>query len=106
MDNIKSINLKILTNIKTDLKTELTPAMAFCDLLLFENYGELKPVQRDMIQKINNHLKSIHKISSAILGKNNSGILECQQECMIGSKTTYCIRELFHNGECMFANLK
>jgi len=102
MEYTESINRKILTHIKTDLKTELTPAMAFCDLLLFENYGELKPVQRDRIQKINNHLKNIHKISSAILDKNSSGILECQEECVIGSKTTY---ELYHKGECIFAIL-
>ena len=106
MNHTESINLKILTTIKTDLKNELTPAMAFCDLLLFENYGELKPVQRDRIMKINNHLNNIHKISSAILDKNNSGILECQEEIMVGSKTTYCIRELFHKGECIFASLK
>ena len=106
MDYTELINLKILMDIKTSLKTELTPAMAYCDLLLFENYGELKADQRDKIRKINNHLSNIHKISSSILGENNSGILECQEECMVGSKTTYCIRELHHKGECIFASLK
>lgn len=106
MELTESTNQKILSHIKIELKTELTPAMAFCDLLLFGNYGELKPAQRDRIQKINNHLKNIDKISSAILGKNNFGMLECQEEYMVGSKTTYCIRELFHKGECIFASLE
>ncbi len=77
--------------------------MTLCDLLLFENYGKLKPEQKDKIQKINNHLKNIHEISVVITEKPNSGTLECQEECIIDSKIAYCISGLFHKGECIFA---
>jgi len=103
MNQIIQINRKTFA----DLRTEMTPAIALCDLLLVENYGKLNPIQKDRIQRIVNHLGNMMNIIPVISDEENRSIpdsLKCTHELIVNGEFTCCIRKKSHDGKCIFAN--
>jgi len=96
--------IQVNKNIFTDLRTEMTPAIALCDLLLVEKYGKLDTIQKDKIQRILDHLTNMVNIIPIISDEIIPESLQCKQECFVNGKLTSCTRGKSHNGECVFAS--
>ncbi len=61
----ETVCVKVLSDMKTDLRTELTPVMGFCEMLIAKNYGDLSDAQIEKLQRINQHLTNMISIISA-----------------------------------------